>query len=46
VESLARRVPSVQTPAQMTEAVLERTRALNAVADRVYDRWTAGLKRV
>ena len=45
VESLARRVPSVQTPAQMTEAVGERTRALNAVADRVYDRWTAGLSK-
>jgi GMP synthase-like glutamine amidotransferase len=44
VESLARRVPSVQTPAQMTESVEERTRSLNAVADRVYDRWVSGLK--
>jgi hypothetical protein len=44
VESLARRVPSVQTTEQMTEAIEERTRALNAIADRVYDRWVAGLK--
>jgi GMP synthase-like glutamine amidotransferase len=46
VESLAPRVPSVQTPAQMTEAVEERTRVLNAVADRVYERWTSGLRRI
>jgi GMP synthase-like glutamine amidotransferase len=46
VEPLARRMPSVQTPAQMMEAVEERTRALNAVADRVYDRWVAGLSRI
>ncbi len=45
VESLARRMPTVQTPAQMTEAVEEKTRTLNAVADRLYDRWAAGLKR-
>jgi len=45
VESLARRVPSVQTPAQMMESVEEKTRTLNAVADRVYDRWLAGLRR-
>ena len=45
VESLARRTPSVQTPAQMTESLEERTRTLNAIADRLYDRWTAGLKR-
>ena len=45
VESLARRVPSVQTPAQMTESLKERTRALNAIADKLYDRWVAGLKR-
>jgi GMP synthase-like glutamine amidotransferase len=44
VESLARRVPSVQTPAQMTEGVDAKVRALNAVADRLYDQWTAGLK--
>lgn len=45
VEALARRVPSVQTPAQMTEKVEERTRALNALADCVYDRWAQGLQR-
>jgi GMP synthase-like glutamine amidotransferase len=44
VESLARRAPSVQTPAQMTEAVDAKVRALNAVADRLYDRWRAGLE--
>ncbi len=43
VQSLARRMPSVQTPAQMTEAVEEKVHALSAVADRLYDRWTAGL---
>jgi len=43
VESLARRMPSVQTPAQMTDAIEEKTRALNAMADRVYERWIAGL---
>ena len=43
VESLARRTPSVQTPAQMTAALEEKTRALNAIADRLYDRWTVGL---
>jgi GMP synthase-like glutamine amidotransferase len=45
VESLARRTASVQTPAQMTEALEEKTRTLNAVADRLYDRWVAGLSR-
>jgi GMP synthase-like glutamine amidotransferase len=45
VESLARRMPSVQTPAEMTDAIEEKTRTLNAVADRVYDRWLGGLKR-
>jgi GMP synthase-like glutamine amidotransferase len=44
VESLARRTPSVQTPAQMTEGVEGKTRALNAIADRLYDRWRTGLK--
>ena len=44
VESLARRVPSVQTPGQMTEAVDAKARALNAVADRLYDRWREGLE--
>ncbi|MBI3042266.1 MAG: type 1 glutamine amidotransferase [Betaproteobacteria bacterium] len=45
VESLARRVPSVQTPAQMLAAVEEKTRALNAIADRIYDRWVTGLQQ-
>jgi len=45
VESMAQRVPSVQTPGQMKEGVEARTRALNAIADRVYDCWTAGLNR-
>jgi GMP synthase-like glutamine amidotransferase len=44
VEALARRMPSVQTPAQMLERVEERTRALNLVGDRVYGRWVAGLR--
>jgi GMP synthase-like glutamine amidotransferase len=44
VESLARRMPSVQTPAQMTEKLEERVVALNAIADRIYDRWKAGLE--
>jgi hypothetical protein len=29
----------------MTEALEEKTRTLNAVADRLYDRWVAGLSR-
>jgi GMP synthase-like glutamine amidotransferase len=45
VESLARRTPSVQTPAQMTEELDARVRALNAIADQLYDRWTAGLRK-
>jgi GMP synthase-like glutamine amidotransferase len=45
VESLARRTASVQTPAQMTESLEERTRTLNAIADRLYDRWSAALRR-
>lgn len=43
VESLARRAPSVQSPAQMLDRVDEKVRALNAVADRLYDRWLTGL---
>lgn len=45
VARLAARVPSVQTPEEMIERVEERTRALNAVADRVYARWIEGLNR-
>jgi len=33
VESLARRVPSVQTPAEMLDAVEDKVRTLNAIAD-------------
>ena len=45
VESLARRTASVQTPAQMMEAVEEKTWTLNAIADRLYDRWITSLNR-
>jgi len=34
---------SVQTPAQMLEAIEQRVRTLNAVADRLYERWIDGL---
>ncbi len=37
--------PSVQTPEQMERDIEARVRALNAVADRLYDRWIEGLKR-
>ena len=43
VEKLARRMPSVQTPAEMMAAVEEKTRTLNAIADRVYDCWASRL---
>ena len=43
VEALARSMPSVQTPAQMTDDVEEKTRTLNAIADRVYDHWIKAL---
>lgn len=43
VEALAGRLDSVQTPAEMEEGIAAKVRALNAVADRLYDRWTAGL---
>jgi GMP synthase-like glutamine amidotransferase len=45
VTALARRTASVQTPAQMTAALEEKTRTLNAIADRLYDRWSAALRR-
>lgn len=45
VQSLAARLPSVQTPAEMTEAVEDRVRALHAVADRLYGRWVEGLEK-
>jgi anti-sigma factor ChrR (cupin superfamily) len=43
VEALAGRVPSVQTPAEMEAGIEDKVRALNAVADRIYDRWVSGL---
>ncbi len=45
VEALAGRVVSVQTPQQMEERIEEKVRALNAVADRIYDRWVEGLAK-
>jgi GMP synthase-like glutamine amidotransferase len=43
VRALAARTPSVQTPAEMMEGIEARVQALNAVADRLYDRWIEGL---
>lgn len=43
VEALAGRVASVQSPAEMEQGIAEKVRALNAVADRIYDRWISGL---
>jgi GMP synthase-like glutamine amidotransferase len=42
-ELVAKAGPSVQTPAQMCERLDERVRALNRVADRIYERWIEGL---
>ena len=44
VATLAKLTASVQTPAQMEEHLAQRVRELNAVADRLYDRWIEGLK--
>jgi GMP synthase-like glutamine amidotransferase len=44
VESLARRAPSVQSPAEMLERVADKVRALNTVADALYDRWLSGVR--
>jgi GMP synthase-like glutamine amidotransferase len=44
VQALAARVSSVQSPAEMARGIESRVHALNAVADRLYDRWTRGLK--
>lgn len=43
VRSLAARVPSVQTPEEITDAIERKVGTLNAVADRIYDRWIKGL---
>ncbi len=45
VRALAARMPSVQTPVEMADDIASRVRALNAVADRLYDRWIEGLSR-
>jgi len=45
VTALAARVASVQSPAEMEENMDANVQALHAVADRLYDRWIAGLKR-
>jgi GMP synthase-like glutamine amidotransferase len=37
--------PSIQTPEQMEQDIDVRVRALNAVADRLYERWVEGLAR-
>jgi len=41
----SRSSPAVQTPEEMEVDLDARARALNAVADRLYDRWIEGLKR-
>jgi GMP synthase-like glutamine amidotransferase len=41
----SRASPAVQTAAAMTERLEERLLDLHAVADRLYERWTAGLRR-
>jgi hypothetical protein len=35
----------VQTPAKMERNIGERVAALHKVADRIYERWSAGLAR-
>jgi GMP synthase-like glutamine amidotransferase len=45
VQALAARVSSVQTPAEMTQSLDIRVRALHAVADRLYGCWITGLAR-
>ncbi|MFN7086203.1 MAG: type 1 glutamine amidotransferase [Burkholderiales bacterium] len=45
VQSLAAGLPSVQTPAEMMDAIDQKVAALNAVADRIYGQWTRGLEK-
>lgn len=45
VQSLASRLPSVQTPEEMTTGLEDKVGALHAVADRIYDKWVRGLKQ-
>lgn len=42
-ELIGRAGPSIQTPEQMLDALETKVVALHAVADRLYERWTAGL---
>lgn len=44
-EILANPGPAVQNAAQMEEKIDARLVKLNAVADRLYDRWIEGLQR-
>jgi GMP synthase-like glutamine amidotransferase len=41
----SRKSPAVQAPEEIRRGVQDRVAALNAVANRVYDRWTEGLSR-
>ncbi|HET7597703.1 MAG TPA: type 1 glutamine amidotransferase [Burkholderiales bacterium] len=45
VQWIAARMPSVQTPAEMTERLDARVAALHAVADRLYQRWISALAK-
>jgi GMP synthase-like glutamine amidotransferase len=42
-EGVRKAGPSVQTPQQMMERLEERVGSLNAIADRLYERWIEGL---
>lgn len=44
VRALAARVPSVQTPDEMTANLDSRVAALHRVADRIYSEWITGLR--
>lgn len=43
VAALAQRMPSVQSPTEMTEGIEQKVHGLHRVADRVYGRWVCGL---
>lgn len=45
IERNLARSPAVQKPEEMRENLRARLESLNRVADRVYERWTAGLRR-
>jgi GMP synthase-like glutamine amidotransferase len=44
VQALAARIPSVQTPDEMTQSLDARVAALHRVADRIYGEWIRGLR--